>query len=77
MRTGADGPPPLLLCAQNVLLSNNYHSNGASPNPDFPSSAILAIAAVGLTVEGAVCSQYADAPPQQTQLYNFRLQLYS
>ena len=43
----------------NAVLLNNYHSNGASPDPTMPSSAVLAIAVVGLTIEGAVCSQPA------------------
>ena len=47
----------------NAMLLNNYHSNGASPDPLVPSSAILAIAVVGLTIEGAVCSQPANSDP--------------
>ena len=48
----------------NAVLLNNYHSNGASPDPDTPSSAVLAIAVVGLTIEGGVCSQPASSDPK-------------
>ena len=46
------------------MLLNNYHSNGASPDPTVPSSAVLAIAVVGLTIDGAVCSQPANSDPK-------------
>ena len=49
----------------NAVILNNYHSNDQSRFATIPGSAILIIAAVGVTIEGAVCSQPVNA--QHTQ----------
>lgn len=45
----------------NVLISGNYHSNDKSPDPSMPWSAVLVIAALGVTIEAEVCGQPGGA----------------
>ena len=58
---GVPGPGPVDVYGNaypvnNAVLSGNYHSNGKSTD-DVPPSAVLLIAAVGVTIVGDVCGQ--------------------
>jgi hypothetical protein len=44
-----------------VLISGNYHSNDKSPDPKMPGSAVLIVAALGVTIENSVCGQPGTA----------------